>query len=418
MRKIFTSTIIFWWSGILICQSQNLISSIEFQGLDKTNSTFLNRYLSNQNGQFFKSDVLQKDYQSLLNLDLFYDLEMDTMTVQDTMKIIYSGKEKLSVLPIFGFGGIRENFWIQVGGMDVNFRGRGERLLGYYTYYDRHSFLLNYVKPFIGRSNFGLSLVLQKLSTLEPLYFKNLEATYEYDNLTLEVLPGYNFGLKHKVHFGFAYLREKYFRVDPVILPELPSEISPNKWILKSKYQYGRLNYYSNFVHGFDNHLFLEGVLTTKANETFWKVLNVSRFLMRIGERGNWANRLRLGFSGNTESPFVPFVLDSYINIRGSGNRVARGIGEIVFNTEYRHNFREWPWGAVQGVLFWDAGGWRPVGKSVGEIFRKENITAFAGLGGRVYFKEIYNFIFRVDYGINLTDHRHHGVVIGVGQYF
>ena len=130
------------------------------------------------------------------------------------------------------------------------------------------------------------------------------------------------------------------------------------------------------------------------------------------------AARLRFGISAQVNSPFVPFVLDSYINIRGSGNRVARGTGELVANLEYRYNIRENNWGVYQGVLFMDIGGWRPINQPFKAAFTPEHSTSFFGLGGRVHFKKVYNLTLRADYGFQISDFTNQGVVVGLGQYF
>ena len=48
-------------------------------------------------------------------------------------------------------------------------------------------------------------------------------------------------------------------------------------------------------------------------------------YFARVGERGNWANRLRLGLSSNMDTPFAPFAVDNNLNIRGVGNTIDRG---------------------------------------------------------------------------------------------
>ena len=47
-----------------------------------------------------------------------------------------------------------------------------------------------------------------------------------------------------------------------------------------------------------------------------------------------------------------------------------------------------------------------------------ENIRVFTGLGVRFIHKTIFNAILRLDYGFNVQDFNHHGLVFGIGQYF
>jgi hypothetical protein len=60
-------------------------------------------------------------------------------------------------------------------------------------------------------------------------------------------------------------------------------------------------------------------------------------YFKRVGAKGNWANRLRLGLASNDNTPFAPFALDNNVNLRGVGILVDRGTGSFVLNTEYRH---------------------------------------------------------------------------------
>ena len=142
------------------------------------------------------------------------------------------------------------------------------------------------------------------------------------------------------------------------------------------------------------------------------------QFAKRIGEKGNWANRMRLGFSTNDETPFAPFSVDNNLNIRGVGNTIDRGTGVIVLNTEYRHTLYEKGWFSLQGNAFIDAGTWRNPGGDFSDLSDTENIRVYPGLGLRFIHKKIYNATFRIDYGYGVTKDATQGFVFGIGQYF
>ncbi|MEM7659864.1 MAG: outer membrane protein assembly factor, partial [Bacteroidota bacterium] len=167
------------------------------------------------------------------------------------------------------------------------------------------------------------------------------------------------------------------------------------------------------------NDLLLESVLTFRYQDWFWKIQNQFRYYHRIGRKGNLATRVRLGISPDINSPFVPFVLDSYLNIRGSGNRVARGTGEIVWNGEYRHTlWEDGRYGAIQVVGFVDWGTWRTLDIKGRDMFRPENMVLFYGGGIRLYIPKASHLILRADYGFRAGAVRENGLVLGVGQYF
>ena len=107
---------------------------------------------------------------------------------------------------------------------------------------------------------------------------------------------------------------------------------------------------------------------------------NDFEYFKRIGSRGNWANRLRLGYASNTNSPFAAFALDNQLNIRGVGNVVDRGTASIVFNTEFRLTLYEKGWFALQGNTFIDAGTWREPGGEFSDLIDGTNASLFSGL--------------------------------------
>ena len=128
--------------------------------------------------------------------------------------------------------------------------------------------------------------------------------------------------------------------------------------------------------------------------------------------------RFRFGISTNTNTPFAPFVLDSQVNIRGSGNRIDRGTAAFILNLEYRQTVFDLANFAGQIVAFSDAGTWRNPGGSFKDLLDRDNFRHFVGGGVRLIYKRAFNAIFRLDYGIDLFDFQQRGFVVGLGQYF
>jgi len=160
-------------------------------------------------------------------------------------------------------------------------------------------------------------------------------------------------------------------------------------------------------------------VYSFKDKDVFNILINDTKYFKRVGKKGNFATRLRLGLSTNSESPFSPFVLDNNINIRGVGNRVDRGTAAVILNTEYRQTVFDKGKFASQLVGFTDAGSWRNPGGTLNDITSSENIQHFAGLGTRLIYKKAFNTSLRIDYSWNLKGpSQQEGFVIGFGQYF
>jgi outer membrane protein insertion porin family len=141
-------------------------------------------------------------------------------------------------------------------------------------------------------------------------------------------------------------------------------------------------------------------------------------YYKRIGNRGNWTNRLRLGLASNVNSPFAPFTVDNNLNIRGVGNTIDRGTGAIVFNTEYRYTLVDKKWFILQSNVFIDGGSWRNPGGNLGDFLENENLRIYPGVGLIFMHKRIFNAIFRIDYGYGITKNSANGIVFGIGQYF
>ena len=68
--------------------------------------------------------------------------------------------------------------------------------------------------------------------------------------------------------------------------------------------------------------------------------------------------------------------------------------------------------------MFTDFGTWRTPGGELSDFTKKKNIKVFSGVGVRIINKKIFNAIFRIDYGFELTDGKGKGLVFGIGQYF
>jgi hypothetical protein len=351
---------------------------------------------------------------------LFSDVTIDITESERGKMIEFHCPEMFTLLPIVSFGGVSDNFWYQVGAMDYNLLGRGYTLGGYYRYYDRHSFSVFLKAPHLFDKHWGASVDFAKFSTLEPAYFSGVVVDYRVDrwNFTTNII--YNFSIYNSFEFGGGYLLEHYSKNDfqRDIFSLLPAFREFSKYLLKFMVRNDYINYNYQYMKGFANELNLESITTAGYNDFFWKILNISKIFFRPFVHGNFAFRLRLGVSTNKDSPFVPFVLDNYINVRGSGNRVSRGTAEITINSEYRHTLWEHPFGAVQGVVFMDMSAWRPAAEHFSEMFKDKNNVTFGGLGVRFYFRRFYNFIIRVDYGLSVTGNKGRGIVFGAGQYF
>jgi outer membrane protein insertion porin family len=400
-----------------------VIESISFTGIKKTKPDFLERFIVSSVGEPLDSAILEADKVRLTYLEPISSARFEVAILNGKTKVVFSCTEFYSILPIFSFGGINENFWLQAGATDVNLQGSNEKLLLYYQYYDRHSLIIDYQKPWIGESDWGYGLNFTRWGTVEPLYFENGNAQYNYDNSSLGANLYYHVNYTDRLIFNATIFEERYEKREVPGLEGAPEIANLRKSLFKLIFNRNRVK--SNFFNqdGYSFQLNTEAVFPLDHQaKNFYIGFAELRFFKTIGKTnnpiGNLAQRLKFGLSSNENSPFAPFVLDSYVNIRGVGNRVDRGTGMIVWNSEYRHTLWNAKLISAQLVAFSDLGSWRNPGGNLNDFVQSRNIQWFAGGGLRLILQPVYNAVLRFDFGKDLLHKEMYGFVLGVGQYF
>jgi len=401
--------------------AQHLISNIEINPLKRTQEDYLFRFIDSKVGEELNLDKLNKDLQQLKNLNAIVNGAYTLDTIGQEVNVQFNLQEGLTLFPLINFGGVKGNFWYQFGVNDDNWRGRGQKLTVFYQNNDkRHNFNIYYKIPQFKRGKWGGSVSAFRWASVEPLYFSDDVVFYDYDNVSLGLTSIFRRNRQSAFEFGGTYFVETYNKNERHDGTETsgPSSLRQPKLLAKAIHRFANIKYHYYFLSGFDNGLSLQGVYNFYDQSRFYILLNDTRYFLRVKEKGNFAARLRLGLATNKNSPFAPFVLDSYINIRGSGNRIERGTAALVFNAEYRHTVFENSKFASQIVAFSDTGTWRDPGGSLEDIVDGNSLQLFVGGGIRVIYKEAYNLIFRMDYGVDIKDVNRRGIVLGIGQYF
>jgi hypothetical protein len=327
--------------------------------------------------------------------------------------VTFHCREVLTLLPILNFGGIQGNGWIQVGGQDFNWLGRGQTLGGYYRYDQRHSFDLHHRAPLLW-GPWGLSAGVSRSATVENAPVLGVPQQVEVDRWAVTASGRYTRSPRLSFELGWGYLNERYAPQGQAV----PAPAAYDKLLVKAVVSSDRIDYFFHYLDGPAGELTAEAVKTLDEPRIFWKLLGIGRYFRRLGSWGNLALRLRAGLSRNDDSPFVPFVLDSYLTVRGSGNQVARGTAELTLNAEYRGTLVQREWGAVQWVGFSDWSAWRKPAEDLRDMFAENNTVTFVGAGARVILSRLNFLVLRLDYGSSVTSRGDHGFVLGTGQYF
>lgn len=401
--------------------AQLTVGGIEFDGLKKTKENYLKRFLKNRVGEDFSKKLLEEELQQLKNLSAISNADFQLDTSGNEVKIDFQIEEALTVFPIINFGGVEGNVWFQLGFTDLNWLGKGMQLTAFYQNNDRrNNFSVYYRVPYLNGSKWGASFSFLKWASREPLYFDEGEVLYDYDNLSFGLTTIYELGFNHNIEFGGSYFIENYEKNEDQSIenPPGPEDLRQPKALIKLLHKFNRINYHYFYLFGFENSVNIQTVHSFNDDTWFQIILNDTRFFRRIGEKGNFGARLRLGLSTNNDTPFAPFVLDSHVNIRGAGNRIDRGTGVLVLNLEYRHTIFDRKLFAGQIVGFSDTGTWRNPGGSLTDLWQGENVRPFVGGGIRLIYKKAFDAVLRLDYGVDVRNTTERGFVLGFGQYF
>ena len=401
--------------------AQTTIKKVEIEGAKKTKSAFLKKLLQTKKGSPLDSLVIEKDIQRLKRLPSISHADFEIVDLKESdANITFNVIENFTIIPFANiYTSSNDEFAFRVGLQEFNLLGRNITVGGFYQYDIFNSYGLQMRAPYLFSNRFGLSIDYKDLTTREPVFFDNTTADYKYNNKGFEMIGLYEIDFKNRVELGFSLFNEGYEYVSGATNPNVPLALDVDKHLFKFIYNFDNLKYFYQYLEGFRSTLNLQYVGSSDvALPEFLIGFNDFAYFHRIGKKGNWASRLRLGLASNVETPFAPFTVDNNLNIRGVGNIIDRGTGAIVFNTEYRHTLIDKNWFVLQSNVFLDGGSWRNPGGDFGDFADSQNVRIYPGVGVRFIHKRIFNAILRIDYGYGITKDSSRGIVFGIGQYF
>ncbi len=420
MKKIILFFIVTIYS-IASFSQEKIVIDVKIRGTKKTKISEIEKIIKTRKNIVLDSVILKNNIIRLKRLPAISHAYFQVFhSHENKYNVFINVEENFTLIPEVNFWTTtNKRFAYKIGLNDYNFLGRNIAFGGFYQKNRFNSYGVNFRAPTLFSRKWGIALNHLKWASEEPLYFDDKSANYKYENISYEALALYQISFKHQLQFGVNFFKEKYDYLTGDTSPEIPRKLNINKRLLKVVYTYDELDYYYQYINGFKNEFY--GQYVTSKNEyqddflIFW---NDFFYYKRIGEKGNWANRLRVGLSSNIKSPFAPFALDNNVNLRGVGILVDRGTGSIVWNTEYRYTLYDNKWLVIQGNIFNDLGTWRHPGGKLNDFLKSENIQIYSGIGLRFINKKIFNAVFRIDYGHGLTQGSSKGIVFGLGQYF
>lgn len=421
MNKFYA--ILFCLITLGVFAQEGVISEIEIAGLKRTKLSFIQKLINVKEGVSLDTLLIQKDIQKLKRLVAVANATHTiTKEIDGNYKVIYQIEENLTIIPQANVWTTNEKLSYSLGLYEYNLLGRNIKLGGFYQDNGFDSYGASFSSPFLFSKSFGLGFAYQNWTSEEPLYFGGLAANYKYNNEFFELTSMLQLTYKNSMSLGINLFTENYTYLngdDSINTNDIPLSLEQDKTMLKLGYVHDNLKYDYYLLSGFKSILNMQTVATEgNYNDLFLFGLNDFLYFKRLGLKGNFATRIRLGIASNKESPFAPFALDNNLNIRGVGNTIDRGSASVVWNLEYRQTIIEKNWFVLQTNVFLDAGSWRNPGGSLNDLIDSDNFRIYAGGGLRFMHKRIYNAIFRVDYGYGIIDKNSGGIVIGIGQYF
>lgn len=401
---------------------QGTVTDVKVQGNKKTKTNFLKRIIRLKPGSVLDSSLIEKDIIRIKRLPAVAHAYYQVFEAngEGEYNVYYGIEENFTIIPFANvYTSNNDEFAFRIGLQEFNFLGRNITLAGFYQYDIFNSYGANIRAPYLFSNKLGLAINYQDLTTQEPVFLENGTAEYRYNNESIEVMALFEPNYKHRFEFGLNFFTEDYSYLVGATNSDVPQELNVDKYLFKLIYDFNGLEYYYHYISGFRSTLNLQLVRSQNQSLPDFTIgFNDFLYFLRIGEKGNWANRLRLGVSSNLETPFAPFAVDNNLNIRGVGNLIDRGTAAIVLNTEYRHTLIDKDWFVLQSNVFVDGGSWRNPGGDFGDFADSQNLRVYPGIGIRFIHKRIFNAIFRIDYGHGITKDATKGIVFGIGQYF
>lgn len=402
------------------------IQSITFSGLTTTNESYLRAIISCKEKDAFDQQLFEDDLFLLRNLNLFFEVE-GTATTSDSVAymLVFRIREANYVYPIISASGFDDQLKLQLGVNHINFLGRAQSIGVLYQYYDRHSIALFHSAKRHSNRKTGHDVALAKYSTIEPLYFSSSSgadtvSAFNFDNYSVSAGGHYWIGRYTNVGLGAAYMYEDYQQRDDAFDLFGTKRFNFHKHQVRSHIESNRVENLFERRKGWKARAYGEWIHTyaDAPAPSFLKLQLQGNYYHLVGKRGNLAGAIRLGTASNAASPFAPFVLDGFLNVRGIGNRVERGTAELVLNAEYRHTVWMHKYVTIQAALFTDYGALRTPGAVYNTLFDDAHPNVFTGGGIRFNLNIIYNTCIRVDYSINPFSPSQGGFTFGFGQFF
>lgn len=413
MRILFVLTLLSLIFNISLAQDDfdTLVRpkvSVVFKGNKRTKASYLSRFIqSSEKVPTLQIDsaLLQEDLRRLRTLPGIMSAQGQVNKSDTLVEMIFEVEERWTLLPVGDFGISQDNYWIGAGAMEYNALGKGIYLYGYIQYKTPFALRAIIRFPYILGSNFGAAYQAQYFEAYENTSQLNYD-TYRFEEHRLS--GRYELVYEKELLFGVAHTIEKIESKNEII--DMKKSV---RVLAEVKFQH--LNYKHFLIDGWKNNFIFSYRIPYTHQKTSIDFYDELRYY-KTCHRLNLACRLAYGLSTEEESYYMPYVIDNYKNIRGSGYRAYKGNQLAMLNVEGRFTLYHNDIGGIQAIAFTD------MAKISSWIaFSTDHLNEsliYAGPGLRFIYKKAYNAVLSIDYGFDLAFPEHGGIVIGWGQYF
>ncbi|RNC84332.1 MAG: hypothetical protein ED556_11920 [Winogradskyella sp.] len=419
------SALLLLFLAFFLSTQAQIVTEVKIEGNKRTRTHFLKRLAFVKEGSVLDTSRVASDERRFRLLPSVASASSQIEKIdEDNYRIVYKVVENFAIIPGLNVSqDVNDDIAYRVSLFDFNFLGQNQIIGGFYSknVFDSYGFF--WEAPNLITRKWGIGVNYQNNVLQEPIFLDNNdEVNYKFDSRAFEFTVFYEHNFKNRFELGLNFANIDYDFINGNLPANLPLELGVDRVSVVGQYEYNNITNEFQYVEGFRSIFNYSFTLNSSGNNDLLRNFFIGRndfeYFKRVGERGNWANRLRLAYATNDTTPFAPFALDNQLNIRGVGNVIDRGTASIVLNTEYRYTFYEKGWFAMQGNVFIDAGTWQDPGENLSDLIEGKNASAFTGLGLRFIHKRIFNAVFRIDYGVSLGDKSNNGIVFGIGQYF
>ncbi|GAA4246015.1 hypothetical protein [Winogradskyella damuponensis] len=411
--------------GCLSYSQDIVITEVEIEGNKRTKTKFLKRLAFVKRGSVVDSTIIAADVRRFKLLASVASASSKLEKIEDeNYRLIYTIVENFAIIP--GLNVSQDNnddFAFRTSVFDFNFLGQNQILGGFYARNVFDSYGFYWEAPNLFTRKLGVGINYQNNVLQDPIFFEDgRDVNYKSTSSAFELRLMYEHNFKNRFEIGINVANEDYNYLSGNLPQSIPEKLGVDRVRVVGEYEHNNITNEYQYIDGFRSVFTYSFTLHSNGDNALLRNFFIGRndfeYFKRIGNKGNWANRLRLGYATNDTTPFAPFALDNQLNLRGVGNTIDRGTASVVLNTEYRHTILEKGWFAMQANAFIDAGTWQEPGGNLGDLIEGEKASAFTGLGVRFIHKRIFNAVFRIDYGVGIGKKANNGIVFGIGQYF